>query len=197
MQPITRYFIASVLGASVLASAPVQAETNAEFFRAAYNKPGFFHSGGSVGVSAIPRQTVSYRSRYRPGTIVINTKERRLYLIQPSGQAIKYGVGVGRPGFQWGGIKSVSRKAEWPGWTPPAAMRRRRPDLPRHMKGGIKNPLGARALYLGSSLYRIHGSNEPGTIGQAVSSGCIRMTNADVIHLYKRVRVGARVVVKR
>jgi lipoprotein-anchoring transpeptidase ErfK/SrfK len=176
---------------------PVKAETAEQFFSAPWNKPGFVHTGGSRGFSAIPRQTVSYSRRYGAGTIVINTRERRLYLVQPGGTAIKYGVGVGRPGFQWGGIKRVSRKAEWPGWTPPAAMRRRRPDLPRHMKGGISNPLGARALYLGSSLYRIHRSNEPGTIGQAVSSGCIRMTNADVIHLYNRVRVGARVVVIR
>jgi len=172
------------------------AETAAEFFSAPWNKPGFISTGGG-GFSAIPRRVVNYSGRYRPGTIIINTKERRLYFVQSGGKAIKYGVGVGRPGFQWGGIKHVSRKAEWPGWTPPAAMRRRRPDLPRHMKGGINNPLGARALYLGSSLYRIHGSNEPGTIGQAVSSGCIRMTNADVIHLYNRVRVGAWVVVTR
>ncbi len=113
------------------------------------------------------------------------------------GKAVQYGVGVGRPGFQWGGVKSVTRKAEWPGWTPPPQMLKRRPDLPRHMKGGPDNPLGARALYLGSSLYRIHGSNEPETIGEAVSSGCIRMTNEDVTDLYQRVRVGSRVVVLR
>ncbi|MDP4594819.1 MAG: L,D-transpeptidase [Beijerinckiaceae bacterium] len=184
---------AMTLGASFCA----KAESAAEFFSAAYNKPGYYPTPGRVARSAIPRQVVSYRKTYRPGTIVINTKERRLYFVQTGGSAIKYGIGVGRPGFQWAGIKSVSRKAEWPGWTPPAAMRRRRPDLPRHMKGGIDNPLGARAMYLGSSLYRIHGSNEPGTIGQAVSSGCIRMTNDDVIHLYNRVRVGARVVVIR
>ncbi len=111
--------------------------------------------------------------------------------------AIQYGVGVGRPGFTWGGNMSITRKAEWPDWTPPPQMLKRRPDLPRHMKGGPDNPLGARALYLGSSLYRIHGSNEPETIGQAVSSGCIRMTNNDVVDLYSRVRVGTRVVVIR
>lgn len=173
-------------------------ESAAAFFSAPYNRPGFVHRGGaSVGRSAIPRQTVNYSGRHRPGTIIINTRERRLYLVQSGGTAIKYGVGVGRPGFQWGGTKRITRKAEWPSWTPPAAMLRRRPDLPRHMKGGIDNPLGARALYLGSSLYRIHGSNEPGTIGQAVSSGCIRMTNDDVIHLYQRVRVGTTVVVQR
>ena len=115
----------------------------------------------------------------------------------PGGQAIKYGVGVGRPGFEWGGTKSIAMKREWPDWTPPAQMLRRRPDLPRHMKGGVDNPLGARAMYLGGTLYRIHGSNEPETIGQAVSSGCIRMTNDDVVDLYNRVSVGTKVVVMR
>jgi lipoprotein-anchoring transpeptidase ErfK/SrfK len=185
--------------AVVMASAPAaQAQQSAaEFFSAPYNKSGYYPSSGRVARSAIPRQVVNYRGRHRPGTIVINTRERRLYLVQQGGQAIKYGIGVGRPGFQWAGVKNISRKAEWPAWTPPPQMLRRRPDLPRHMKGGIGNPLGARALYLGSSLYRIHGSNEPETIGQAVSSGCIRMTNNDVIDLYKRVRVGTRVVVMR
>jgi lipoprotein-anchoring transpeptidase ErfK/SrfK len=145
----------------------------------------------------IPRETVSYDGPYGAGTIVVSTKERRLYLVQGDGKAIKYAVGVGRPGFDWGGSKTVTRKAEWPSWTPPAQMLRRRPDLPRFMPGGPENPMGARALYLGSSLYRIHGSNEPETIGQAVSSGCIRMLNEDVIDLYERVRVGARVVVIR
>ena len=145
----------------------------------------------------IPREEVSYSSQFAPGTIVISTKERRLYLILSNGRAMRYGVGVGRPGFEWGGQKTITRKAEWPGWTPPPQMLKRRPDLPRHMKGGPENPLGARAMYLGSSLYRIHGSNEPDTIGQAVSSGCIRMLNDDVVDLYDRVRVGTRVVVVR
>jgi lipoprotein-anchoring transpeptidase ErfK/SrfK len=144
----------------------------------------------------IPRETVWYNGSYAPGTIIISTSERRLYLVLPDHQALKYGIGVGRPGFTWGGTLRVSMKREWPDWTPPAPMLKRRPDLPRHMKGGIDNPLGARALYLGSSEYRIHGSNEPDTIGQAVSSGCIRMTNDDVKDLYERVRVGALVVVK-
>ena len=108
---------------------------------------------------------------------------------------MRYGVGVGRPGFEWAGVKTVSRKAEWPGWTPPPEMMKRRPDLPAHMDGGEGNPLGARALYLGSSMYRIHGTNEPWTIGQNVSSGCIRMMNDDVIDLYERVRVGTKVIV--
>ena len=152
---------------------------------------------GRVAYTPIPREEVAYTGSYAPGTIVISTEERRLYFILPGGRAIKYGVGVGRPGFSWGGINAISMKREWPDWTPPAQMLRRRPDLPRHMAGGLDNPLGARALYLGSTLFRIHGSNEPETIGQAVSSGCIRMTNEDVTDLYERVRVGTRVVVLR
>jgi lipoprotein-anchoring transpeptidase ErfK/SrfK len=140
---------------------------------------------------------VSFPASYRPGTIVISTSGRRLYFVNARGQAISYGIGVGRVGFTWTGTHTVSMKREWPDWTPPAQMLQRRPDLPRHMVGGIENPLGARAIYLGSSLYRIHGSNEPETIGQAVSSGCFRMTNEDVIDLYNRVRVGATVVVLR
>jgi lipoprotein-anchoring transpeptidase ErfK/SrfK len=146
---------------------------------------------------AIPRQVVQWRKAHTPGTIVISTTERRLYYVLGRGQAIRYGVGVGRQGFTWSGTKTVSMKREWPDWRPPPQMLRRRPDLPRHMRGGIENPLGARAIYLGSSLFRIHGSNEPDTIGAAVSSGCIRMTNRDVIDLYGRVRVGTRVVVLR
>lgn len=145
----------------------------------------------------IPRQVVAYPAKYSPGTIIVNTGERRLYLVQPGGQAIRYGIGVGRDGFRWAGVTAVSAKKEWPDWTPPAQMLKRRPDLPRHMKGGIDNPLGARAMYLGSSLYRIHGSNEPETIGTATSSGCFRMTNDDVVDLYNRVSVGAKVVVLR
>ena len=146
--------------------------------------------------ASIPRETVAYFGNYAPGTIVVSTSERRLYLVLPDHQALKYGIGVGRPGFTWSNVLRVSMKKEWPDWTPPAAMLKRRPDLPRHMKGGIENPLGARALYLGSSEFRIHGSNEPDTIGTAVSSGCIRMTNDDVIDLYGRVNVGAKVVVE-
>ncbi|HEX8165610.1 MAG TPA: L,D-transpeptidase [Beijerinckiaceae bacterium] len=141
------------------------------------------------------RQTVDYHGPHAPGTIVIDTPSKFLYLVQGGGKALRYGIGVGRPGFTWAGVKTVSMKREWPDWTPPPEMLRRRPDLPRHMAGGPANPLGARALYLGSSLYRIHGTNEPHTIGQSVSSGCIRMMNEDVTDLYERVRVGAKVVV--
>ncbi len=141
------------------------------------------------------RQEVAYSGRERAGTIIIDTPEKFLFLVQPGGRALRYGIGVGRPGFAWSGVKSVSRKAEWPDWTPPPEMLLRRPDLPRHMAGGPANPLGARALYLGSSLYRIHGTNEPYTIGTNVSSGCIRMMNDDVVDLYGRVGVGTRVIV--
>ncbi|RUP16276.1 MAG: L,D-transpeptidase [Methylobacterium sp.] len=141
------------------------------------------------------RQEVPFAGPQKPGTIVIDTAGKHLYLVQAGQRALRYGIGVGRPGFAWSGLKTVSRKAEWPDWTPPAEMLARRPDLPRHMAGGPENPLGARALYLGSSLYRIHGTNEPNTIGQSVSSGCIRMMNDDVVDLYDRVPVGTRVEV--
>jgi lipoprotein-anchoring transpeptidase ErfK/SrfK len=141
------------------------------------------------------KQIVEYHGKESPGTIVVDTPNKFLYLVQANGTAMRYGIGVGRPGFTWSGVKQISAKREWPDWTPPAEMLARRPDLPRHMEGGPENPLGARAMYLGSSLYRIHGSNEPWTIGTNVSSGCIRMRNEDVIDLYGRVNVGTRVVV--
>ena len=155
-----------------------------------------FRDGGFGGSSPIQRSTVNFAGSYAPGTIYINTAERRLYLVLANGQALRYGIGVGRDGFRWSGTHRITAKKEWPSWTPPAQMLRRRPDLPRHMAGGLDNPLGARAMYLGSTLYRIHGSNEPETIGQAVSSGCFRMTNEDVTDLYSRVSVGTPVVVK-
>jgi lipoprotein-anchoring transpeptidase ErfK/SrfK len=145
---------------------------------------------------AYRRAEVDYTGNEKPGSLVVDTSHKFLYFVKGDGRAIRYGVGVGRPGFTWSGVKTVTRKAQWPGWTPPREMLARRPDLPRHMDGGPANPLGARALYLGSSLYRIHGTNEPHTIGQNVSSGCIRMMNEDVADLYERVRVGTRVVVR-
>lgn len=138
---------------------------------------------------------VAYAGPEQPGTIVIDTKARYLYLVEAGGRARRYGVGVGKPGFEWAGEHRITRKAEWPDWTPPIDMIERRPDLPRHMAGGPGNPLGARAMYLGSTLYRIHGTTEPWSIGKAVSSGCIRMRNEDVIDLYGRVVVGTRVIV--
>src|ERR1700724_701979 len=141
------------------------------------------------------KQMVFYRSTEAPGTIIISTAERHLYLIQGNGRALRYGIGVGRDGFQWQGLLNITRKAEWPDWTPPPEMIARQPYLPRFMAGGPGNPLGARAMYLGGSVYRIHGTNDPSTIGHRVSSGCIRLTNADVTDLFGRVRVGTRVVV--
>ncbi len=146
---------------------------------------------------ATPRRVVAWSGHQAPGTVVVSTSERRLYYVLPDGQAIQYGVGVGREGFTWAGAKTVTMIREWPAWTPPPPMLKRRPDLPRHMPGGIDNPLGARAIYLGSSYYRIHGSNEPETIGAAVSSGCIRMTNRDVVDLADRVKIGTKVIVLR
>jgi len=164
--------------------------------------PQMHMAGGEPGAMArrqfdprYAKQIVPYPGTEKAGTIIVDTPSRFLFLVQDDGTAIRYGIGVGRPGFTWAGVKSVTRKAEWPDWVPPKEMLKRRPDLPHFMAGGPDNPLGARALYLGSSLYRIHGSNEPWTIGQAVSSGCIRMRNEDVTDLYGRVKVGTRVVV--
>jgi lipoprotein-anchoring transpeptidase ErfK/SrfK len=140
-------------------------------------------------------QNVSYDGGHAAGTVVIDTRTKFLYFVLGNSEARRYGVGVGRPGFAWKGVKSVTRKAEWPDWTPPPEMLKRRPDLPRFMKGGGDNPMGARAMYLGSSMFRIHGTNEPHTIGHAVSSGCFRMRNDDVTDLYSRVRVGTKVIV--
>jgi lipoprotein-anchoring transpeptidase ErfK/SrfK len=141
------------------------------------------------------KQEVEYHGSEGAGTIVIDTPNKFLFLVEGGGRALRYGIGVGRPGFTWSGVKTITAKREWPDWTPPAEMLARRPDLPRHMEGGPENPLGARAMYLGSTLYRIHGSNEPWTIGTNVSSGCIRMRNQDVIDLYGRVNVGTKVIV--
>ena len=141
------------------------------------------------------KTAVLYRTTEAPGTIIVVTAERHLYLIQGGGRALRYGIGVGREGFQWQGLVNITRKAECPDWTPPPEMIARQPYLPRFMAGGPGNPLGARAMYLGSSIYRIHGTNDPSTIGKFVSSGCIRMRNEDVTDLYERVGVGTRVIV--
>jgi lipoprotein-anchoring transpeptidase ErfK/SrfK len=200
------------LGGMLALGTPAQAQSDQERFYGGGPRNGMMYrpSSGTYSspyqrpysnpypsASPIPKTTVSFGASYAPGTIIINTTERRLYYVLGGGQALRYGIGVGRVGFTWAGVTKVSAKREWPGWTPPADMLRRRPDLPRHMKGGIDNPLGARAMYLGSSLYRIHGSNEPETIGQAVSSGCFRMTNEDVVDLYGRVSIGTKVIVLR
>jgi lipoprotein-anchoring transpeptidase ErfK/SrfK len=142
------------------------------------------------------RQIVFFRSNEAPGTLVVHTSERLLYLVMPGNRALRYGIGVGREGFTWSGLVKVSRKAEWPDWTPPPEMIQRQPYLPRFMAGGPGNPMGARALYLGSTIYRIHGTNQPETIGHAVSSWCFRLANGDVIDLFTRVPVSAKVVIR-
>jgi lipoprotein-anchoring transpeptidase ErfK/SrfK len=142
------------------------------------------------------RQIVNYRTSEAPGTIIVDTPNTFLYLVLPGGKAMRYGIGVGREGFTWSGVKTIERKAEWPDWTPPPQMIQRQPYLPRFVAGGQSNPLGARAMYLSGSVYRIHGTNAPETIGGFVSSGCIRLLNEDVIDLYSRVHVGAKVVVR-
>ena len=142
------------------------------------------------------KRVVSYETGEKPGTVIIDTGKRYLYLVLGDGKAVRYGVGVGREGFAWKGEQRISRKAEWPGWRPPQEMREREPDLPEFVEGGPGNPLGARAMYLGNSLYRIHGTLYPDTIGRAVSSGCIRLTNDDVSDLYERVKIGTKVIVR-
>ncbi len=158
----------------------------------AYANP---YEDGSDARSELRRQVVSYRGNEASGTIVIDTPNTYLYFVLGGGKAVRYGIGVGREGFTWSGVKTVERKAEWPDWTPPPEMIARQPYLPRFVAGGPTNPLGARAMYLSGSVYRIHGTNAPSTIGGRVSSGCIRMVNEDVVDLYNRVQVGAKVVV--
>jgi lipoprotein-anchoring transpeptidase ErfK/SrfK len=161
-------------------------------------QPGFVPDAAAERLPpAFQRQLVFFRTTEPPGTIVISTSERFLYLVQGNNRALRYGIGVGREGFQWSGLLRISRKAEWPDWTPPDEMIERQPYLPRFMAGGPGNPLGARALYLGGTVYRIHGTNQPQTIGHAVSSGCFRLVNGDVMDLYARVPVGTKVVVRQ
>jgi lipoprotein-anchoring transpeptidase ErfK/SrfK len=164
----------------------------------AHADPGYFPmSNFFAAFTAVPRTVVAFQGNQEPGTIIVRTSERRLYLVLGKGRALRYGIGVGRDGYTWSGVSTVTDKREWPDWTPPPEMIRRRPDLPHHMRGGPANPLGARAMYLGDTMYRIHGSNEPHTIGTAATSGCIRLTNEDVIDLYSRVKIGATVIVQR
>lgn len=192
-----RLGLTAAVAACSLLLLTISAEASATRFFDPSTKTWIEVGKGRSTRNPVPRQTINYDGPYGANTIIVDTSERRLYFVLGDGRAIKYGVGVGRRGFQWSGTHRISRKAEWPGWTPPAAMRKRQPHLPAYMKGGPNNPLGARALYIGSTLYRIHGSNQPWTIGQAVSSGCIRMTNEDVIDLYNQVKVGTKVIVRR
>jgi len=190
----------------LLASVPAQADTFRPGWRFApppgitlttkTPQHGLGLKGNAYVSPAYLRQFVPYSTSERSGTIVVDTKSHFLYFVLGDGRALRYGIGVARSGFEWSGSHRVTRKAEWPTWTPPAEMRKRQPGLPIRMDGGPNNPLGARALYLGSTLYRIHGTNEPWSIGQNVSSGCIRMTNDDVIDLYGRVQLNTKVVVR-
>jgi lipoprotein-anchoring transpeptidase ErfK/SrfK len=187
--------IAALLGPVSLAQAQSDNERQ-EMLRGGATKKGSYNIFGFDGTD-FGRTTVRYEGKYAPGTIVVDTKERRLYLIQGNGSALRYGIGVGRAGFQWKGTHKITAKKENPDWTPPPEMIARQKDVPRHMKGGDpQNPLGTHAMYLGSTLYRIHGSPDADSVGEAESSGCFRMRNTDVADLYKRVAVGTTVVVK-
>jgi lipoprotein-anchoring transpeptidase ErfK/SrfK len=180
------------LGAAVAAPQPSYPGNAAVLFEEAMASRGDIDAPLA---SELQRQVVEYPTRFAAGTVIIDTANTRLYYVLGDGKAIRYGIGVGREGFTWSGAQAVTRKAEWPDWTPPPEMILRQPYLPRWMAGGESNPLGARAIYLGNTVYRIHGTNMPATIGQKVSSGCIRMLNADVIDLYARVDIGSRIVV--
>jgi lipoprotein-anchoring transpeptidase ErfK/SrfK len=160
------------------------------------DQPGYEPDPNEQVPAALRRQVVFFRTSEPAGTIIVHTSERFMYLVQGNNRALRYGIGVGRDGFQWAGLLKISRKAEWPDWTPPQEMIERQPYLPRWMAGGPGNPLGARALYLGGTVYRIHGTNQPHTIGQAVSSGCFRLVNNDVIDLYDRTPLGTKVVIR-
>ncbi len=192
----------AVSAAGVLACLALAAQAQISVFRDYQitmdvdDEPGVVPDDRAKVPEGYERKIVFYRTSEQPGTIVVETRERALYLVMTDNRAMRYGIGVGRDGFQWKGLLKVSRKAEWPDWRPPAEMIQRQPYLPRFMAGGPGNPLGARAMYLGESVYRIHGTNQPHTIGQSVSSGCFRLVNSDVIDLYERVPVGTRVVVQ-
>jgi lipoprotein-anchoring transpeptidase ErfK/SrfK len=180
----------------VPAAVPAQAQAPQDMMRLG-DQPGYVPSPAEEQLSQVfERQAVYFRTTEKPGTIIVHTSERFLYLVQGNNRAIRYGVGVGRDGFRWTGIHKITRKAEWPDWTPPDEMIERQPYLPRFMAGGPGNPMGARALYIGATVYRVHGTNQPQTIGHAVSSGCFRLVNPDVIDLYDRVPIGTKIVVR-
>jgi len=190
-----RYLLATILAVAMSAAwahaQPRQQELAIE------DQPGYQPSRSEEELSgALQRQLVFFRTAEPAGTVVVFTSQRFLYVVQGNNRALRYGIGVGREGFQWAGLLKISRKAEWPDWTPPPEMIARQPYLPRFMAGGPGNPMGARALYLGSTIYRLHGTNQPQTIGHAVSSGCFRLVNDDIIDLYERVPVGTKVVVR-
>ncbi len=195
VQDMIRYPLATILAVAMSAAwahaQPRQQELAIE------DQPGYQPSRNEEQLSgALQRQLVFFRTAEPAGTVVVFTSQRFLYVVQGNNRALRYGIGVGREGFQWAGLLKISRKAEWPDWTPPPEMIARQPYLPRFMAGGPGNPMGARALYLGSTIYRLHGTNQPQTIGHAVSSGCFRLVNDDIIDLYERVPVGTKVVVR-
>ena len=209
---MSRWFRAASIGLGILLSissvTPSLARSNNSLFDRMFNPPagvtlttgkptnGLQLRTGKVRLDPkFMRQVVEYAGTEKPGTLIVHTGKKFLYLVLGKGKAMRYGIGTARTGFEWSGTHKVTNKREWPSWTPPAEMRKRQPGLPAHMEGGINNPLGARALYIGSTLYRIHGTNEPWSIGTNVSSGCIRMVNDDVIDLYSRVKIGAKVIV--
>jgi lipoprotein-anchoring transpeptidase ErfK/SrfK len=191
-----RHLIWMVIAASglVLSAPQSQAQTRQPDVG---DQPGFVPDESVELDPQFKKTAVLYRTSEAPGTIIVVTAERHLYLVQGNGRALRYGIGVGREGFQWQGLVNITRKAEWPDWTPPPEMIARQPYLPRFMAGGPGNPMGARAMYLGATVYRIHGTNRPDTIGTAVSSGCFRLVNADVSDLYERVPVGTKVIVRQ
>jgi lipoprotein-anchoring transpeptidase ErfK/SrfK len=199
---MTKLLTTSIAAVTLLAGADAASSANPLGFAGSFPKADQFieqslpHNGTTNTQNSAPRRhIVDYSTREAPGTIVIDTPNTSLYLVLASGKAIRYGIGVAREGFAWTGVKTIERKAEWPDWIPPVEMLNRQPYLPRFVAGGPGNPLGARAMYLSGTVYRIHGTNDPSTIGKRVSSGCIRMLNDDVIDLYARVNVGTKVVV--
>ena len=188
----------AIAGTAVLCSVPVAVLGQVNAYAPTMNEPppGVDSNAGFQLPYEYKRQAVFYRTNEEPGTIIVNTHDRFLYLVQGNNRAIRYGVGVGRDGFQWGGVHRISRKGEWPDWTPPPEMIARQPYLPRFMAGGSGNPMGARAMYIGATVYRVHGTNAPETIGHSVSSGCFRLVNSEIEDLYERVPVGTKIVVQ-
>jgi lipoprotein-anchoring transpeptidase ErfK/SrfK len=189
--------ITFVLAGTTVAAAQTSRAINSQETMKIDEQPGYKPNADEERLpAAFQRQMVFFRTTEAPGTIIVHTSERFLYVVQGNNRAFRYGIGVGRDGFQWKGLLKITRKSEWPDWTPPPEMIERQPYLPRFMAGGPGNPMGARALYLGATVYRIHGTNQPQTIGQAISSGCFRLANSEIIDLYERIPVGTKVIVK-
>ena len=191
-----RYLAAAAAAAMCLLPGTVIGQVGYPQPTIADRDPGQDSNGKFVLPYEYQKQAVFYRTTEAPGTIIVNTHDRFLYLVQGDNRAIRYGVGVGRDGFQWGGVHKITRKQEWPDWTPPPEMIQRQPYLPRFMAGGPGNPMGARAMYIGTTVYRVHGTNAPETIGHSVSSGCFRLVNSEIEDLYARVQVGTKIVVQ-